>query len=294
MPAQSPAIPGMPSMQKSPVSGGLSSLYANLTRDAMARHVGYNMGSKNSRSGNIDCSGWVTEMNKTALQGLGGQARANMETIVRAGESGGAAGLIKAGEELQKGSIEGAMLDPTSGRVKENMMIGLSIGKHAKGRHKDIGHVVQTFRDPQTGELMVSESTSKSRIGGRRGVITTRYKDWYEKYQNAGLHAVDLDAITGGAFAGGNIKESMAGTQSPDFASAGTPGGGAQIQDSQQSMLAQQASAYYASGGGGGNVNAQTTNVIGAGGGDSEKSKATFITAKDPMSWIILQGNAVH
>ena len=284
---QSPVIPHM---TDGPIQG-LSGLYANLTRDAIGRHVTYGWNSKNSRSGSIDCSGWVTEMNKTALGGLSGQARTNMEAIVRGGQQGGAAGLIQAGESLGFG-IDGGQLDPRLGRVKENMMIGLSVGGHAKGRYKNIGHVVQTYRDPTTGELMVSESTSRSRIGGRSGVITTKYSDWYEKYKSAGLHAVDLNAVTGGAFAGGNIRDAMGGVQMPDMGQAAGPSAGPQIQGSQQAQTQQAAQAYYASGGGG-NVYAPTTNVMG-GGGNADKDGATFLTTKDPMSWIILQGNTVH
>ena len=93
---------------------------------------------------------------------------------------------------------------------------------------------------------------------------------------------------------GGNIQGAMQGVQQPDMGQLGGQTAGPQIQGSPQAQAQQAATAYYESGGGGGgNVYAPTTNVMG-GGGNADKGGATFLTTKDPMSWIILQGNTVH
>jgi len=91
---------------------------------------------------------------------------------------------------------------------------------------------------------------------------------------------------------GGNVRDAMGGVQVPDMGQAAGPSAGPQIQGSPQAQAQQAAQAYYESGGGG-NVYAPTTNVMG-GGGNADKGGATFLTTKDPMSWIILQGNTVH
>lgn len=104
--------------------------------------------------------------------------------------------------------------------------------------------------------------------------------------------AAAAGAPAAGPFAGGNVKDAMGGVQQPGMGGVGGPGAGPQIQGSQQSNLAEQAGAFYASGGGGNmNVNAGgDTNIIGG----AEKGKTSFITTKDPMGWIVLQGNCVH
>lgn len=91
---------------------------------------------------------------------------------------------------------------------------------------------------------------------------------------------------------GGNVRDAMGGVQVPDMGQAAGPSAGPQIQGSPQAQAQQAAQVYYESGGGG-NVYAPTTNVMG-GGGNADKGGATFLTTKDPMSWIILQGNTVH
>ena len=131
-------------MQGGPVRG-LSSIYANLTAGAINRRVGYLMGGKNSSRGRIDCSGWVSEMNRKAMEGMTDPtAKANIKKVLAGGS---AAGLIQAGLGFKGAQVTN--FDPS--QIKENTMIGLAIGKHAKGRFKNIGHVVQTYRDPETG-----------------------------------------------------------------------------------------------------------------------------------------------
>lgn len=181
------------------VDAGMSALTAAATQKAVDDHVSYNMGSKNSASGQIDCSGWVAEVNRQMMNGInqamgqevfGAEAR---KTLAK-GAAGGAAGIIQAVGEKTGKIYNSAELAPEN--VKEGMAIGMSLGKHAKGRFRDIGHIVQTYRDPETGEMMVSESASDGKGGG--GVKKTRYTDWYAKYvgkRGVALHGVDMSAL---------------------------------------------------------------------------------------------------
>ena len=92
---------------------------------------------------------------------------------------------------------------------------------------------------------------------------------------------------------GGNVRDAMGGMQqaAPGMGDAAS---GPQIQGSQQAQLADQASAYYAAGGSGGGGIANQTNIYGGASGNAEKETQPIISIKDPMSWVILQGNTVH
>lgn len=104
----------------------------------------------------------------------------------------GAAGIIRAVSNWNGGQLlTNEQLSPEQAR--EGMVIGLAKAgdKRVSDRFKGIGHIVQTYRDPQTGELMVSESR------GGRGVMNSRYSDWYAKYQKKGyrMYGSDLSSL---------------------------------------------------------------------------------------------------
>lgn len=102
------------------------------------------------------------------------------------------------------------------------------------------------------------------------------------------MWGVDTGALIGGSgFNPGNIKDQMAGAEAAPYGMAGQ-----QVQASQQGMLNEQASAFYASGGGGGNIDASTN--ITAGGGGKQGPQVEMVVNKDPMGWVVLQGNAFH
>ena len=179
-------------------------------------------------------------------------------------------------------------------------------GKHTGGG--EAGHVAVVIKDPQTGAPMIAESTgSSTSIGG--GLKISPLQKWVgyysgkkrvEIYQSpisgkeiSGPMAGGPAGPIGGALAGGNVKDAMGGVEQPGMGGVGGPGAAPQIQGSQQSNLAEAAGAFYANGGAGGtmNINAgSNTNILGG----ADKNKTAFITTKDPMGWIILQGNCVH
>lgn len=165
--------------------------------------VGYKMGSKNLSSGSIDCSGWIENINKTALGALGEQApgvdtKAMGKKIFN---GNGAAGIVKNLEDNGAEVITKENL--TADKLKEGMIIGENNGgSWAKDRHRGIDHVTQVVKDPDTGQLMVSQSQ------GGKGVTLTPADKYLEQKKksskNQGLFAVDptqaYDNMTGGRY----------------------------------------------------------------------------------------------
>ena len=284
-----PPVQGMPP-QQGPAIPGLSGVYAAMTANAMQRGVKYKLGARNSMTGRVDCSGWTIEMQKQVMQGVQDpEARARLGHVLAGGT---AEGIIARGLKFQGG--QSASLDPS--QIKEGTMIGIKARKGGWGsdRAMGIGHIVTTFRDPNTGRMMVSESTSRG-SAGRSGVITTDYEQWYKQHAGRTMWGVDTGALIGGQFDAGNVKAQMeaGGAQQTQYGMGATPQSGPQIQASQQGMVNEQAAAYYAQGGGGGNIDA-STNINGMPGGGGKKPSVEMVLNKDPMGWIVLQGNAVH
>lgn len=170
------------------------------TQDALDRGVGYRMGSKNSQRGEIDCSGWVAEVNRSLMNNVNaamgeqiysGEAR----KVLERGANGGAAGLIQFVSQATGELLGNADLSPD--KIKAGMMIGLDTGDRGweRGRFKGIDHIAQTYVDPQTGKMMVTESTSRTANGGR-GVQSIPYEEFYAKWSNrAKLYGTDVTKL---------------------------------------------------------------------------------------------------
>lgn len=170
------------------------------TQDALDRGVGYRMGSKNSQRGEIDCSGWVAEVNRSLMNNVNaamgeqiysGEAR----KVLERGANGGAAGLIQSVSQATGELLGNADLSPD--KIRAGMMIGLDTGDRGweRGRFKGIDHIAQTYVDPQTGKMMVTESTSRTANGGR-GVQSLPYEEFYAKWSNrAKLYGTDVTKL---------------------------------------------------------------------------------------------------
>lgn len=179
------------------VQAGVSSMTAEATEDAIRRNVKYQMEGKDLSSGAIDCSGWVYEMSSQLMAGMNAAMGEDVfsaearQALKRGAGKEGAAGIVRAVSEQTGQLFTNEQLAPEM--AKEGMVIGLDTGRKGweAGRFKDIDHVVQTYRDPATGELMVSESR------GGRGVMSSRYADWYADQQRRGtrLYGADLVAM---------------------------------------------------------------------------------------------------
>lgn len=179
------------------VQAGVSTMIAEATEDAKSRNVKYQMGGKNSSEGAIDCSGWVQELGNQLMAGMNAAMGEEVfsadarRAFNKGARNEGAAGIVRAVSEQTGQLYTNEQLAPEL--AKEGMVIGLDTGHQGweAGRFKDIDHVVQTYRDPATGELMVSESR------GGKGVMSSRYADWYAQQQARGtkLYGADLTAM---------------------------------------------------------------------------------------------------
>lgn len=165
------------------------------TQDAVDRGVTYGFGGKNSQTGAVDCSGWIAEQNTALMDNINAVVgkdvfSAEARQVLKKGSTGGAAGIIQAVSEATGEQLSNAELTPD--KIREGMMIGMDTGEHGwdAGRYKGIDHIVQTFRDPETGQMMVSESSSK------RGVHATPYEEWYKQWGGkANLYGTDVTRL---------------------------------------------------------------------------------------------------
>lgn len=192
------ALPGTPlsgaAFAKAPsdiLDATSMALQAN-TQDAINRHVKYSFGSKNSRSGGIDCSGWVAENTRAMMEAVNTESgkpiySKQAKQVLNKGAAGGAAGIIQSVSTATGEMLGNSELAPD--KVREGMMIGLDTGYHGwdNGRFNGIDHIVQTYRDQNTGRMMVSESR------GKRGVMVSDYEEWYNQQQRRGTRLYGTD-----------------------------------------------------------------------------------------------------
>lgn len=139
--------------------------------------VTYKMGAKDYSGGVIDCSGWVDQLNKDTIRQIEEQLGPEAAKRARIDASGGAAGIIQSEEKkghLMTTANSWAQLDIN--KLQAGMVIGESRGSHAKGRHKNIGHIVQIIEE--NGVKYVSESTSAKGKDGKSGVRKTELSEY--------------------------------------------------------------------------------------------------------------------
>ena len=209
-----------------------SASLATATQEAVNRGVRYKMGAKNSRSGQIDCSGWVQEASNRFMDSVNASGEQIFsadakKAFNRGAAQEGAAGIIRAVSQYSgQGPLTNEMLSPD--KAREGMVIGVAKAGDSRvaGRYKGIGHIVQTFRDPKTGQLMVSESSSGDITGKHRnGVQATPYEQWYAWNQRKGrkLYGADLMAMADKNKAG-NISPEAIPTAYPQEQASGQMG----------------------------------------------------------------------
>ncbi len=221
------------------VQGVTADLYAQ-TQAAIDRNVGYQMGAKNLASGRIDCSGWVATINQNMISSLQEEADGvdlrEAKKLMSRASGGGAAGIIQTLSQASGELLHGANLDGVED-LREGMAIGIRGGRHARGRFNDIGHIVQVVKDPTTGELMISESSSS---GG--GVKLTKASDWMARQDPSKLYGADtyaaLDSVTNGGFR--NALQSSQGSLAPTLAQSQAEVEQAKVQNQAPVVIAPQ------------------------------------------------------
>ena len=180
------------------------------TQDAIDRGVRYQFGSKNSASGGIDCSGWVTENTRNMMEAVNAESGKPIygkeaQAVLRKGANGGAAGLIQTVSQATGELLSNDALAPD--KVREGMMIGMDTGNKGwdSGRFGGIDHIVQTYRDAETGRMMVSESSS------RKGVTVTDYEEWYKKWNGrANLYGTDVTKLADASLIPAQVETAVA------------------------------------------------------------------------------------
>lgn len=180
------------------------------TQDAIDRGVRYSFGSKNSASGGIDCSGWVTENTRNMMEAVNAESGKPIygkeaQAVLRQGANGGAAGLIQTVSQATGELLSNDALAPD--KVREGMMIGMDTGNKGwdRGRFGGIDHIVQTYRDAETGRMMVSESSS------RKGVTVTDYEEWYKNWNGrAKLYGTDVTKLADASLIPAQVETTVA------------------------------------------------------------------------------------
>ena len=150
--------------------------------------VAYGFGQKDPDQGKVDCSGWVVKAENATLDEINrkaGHEVFNRRDYLKTQEDC-AADIIRKVEKHSGVMLEGRAV--TKDALKEGMVIGECNGaKFAKGRYHDIDHITMVVRDPKSGELMISQSSS------RQGVHLTPVDDYlkYKQSHGVALYATD-------------------------------------------------------------------------------------------------------
>lgn len=207
-----------------PVVAGANDVLWRLTREAAGR-VRYLLGNKDSRTGAIDCSGWVGEITSKAFDDVNRRAGEVVfdrdDYRVFATHSDG----IVCGVEARTGTIYiGPQVTQTV--LHAGMLIGVDFGQtsfeaNQPPRHYGIDHIVQVVGDPSGQTLYITQSSSS---GG--GVNTKPLAEWLAGVEKQGLlaakrvFAVDPFAMadTNTAFMSGHAPASVppTGAVAPD------------------------------------------------------------------------------
>lgn len=154
-------------------------------------HVKYGFGDKDPDSGRVDCSGWVVALQNATMDEINSKAgRTVFDRSDRFSPGYDSAAAILQKSEARSGMLlEGAAITPDV--LREGMVIGEDNGQKSwdRGRFKGIDHVVMVVRDPESGELMVSQSR------GGEGVELSRLDDYLEAKQARGVKLFASDPL---------------------------------------------------------------------------------------------------
>lgn len=160
--------------------------------------VQYGFGSKNPEKGKVDCSGWVIYLQNSDMKHVNEFVGKEIFTKKDYFNSSiDAASEIIRKSELRSGLLFSGKLSSdntiTKDMLKEGMIIGEDNGdkKWDRGRHKGIDHIVQVVKNPDTGELMISQS----RAGYNGGVTLTSVENYLEGKRKKGTSLYLTDPI---------------------------------------------------------------------------------------------------
>jgi hypothetical protein len=186
---------GTPTVDKAAVTEGVGNLYQQ-TQDAINKGIKYGFGSKDLKTGAIDCSGWIANINTNMMNSINKEAGKEIYgKEAKKAFQGSAADIIKNVSAAGGGMLEGSK--DIRKNLKEGMLIGEDNGAKGwdAGRYKGIDHITQTVKDPKTGKLMISESQ------GGKGVTMTDPEEYFKRKEAKGvkLFGTDMTAMAKGA-----------------------------------------------------------------------------------------------
>ncbi|WP_434777141.1 peptidoglycan-binding domain-containing protein [Neisseria sp. Ec49-e6-T10] len=153
--------------------------------------VTYKMGGKDPAKGSIDCSGWVTYLQNNSMDDinklLGQEVFTQKDRFNPIME--GASETIKRASEQSGILIEGKQI--TRDILKEGMVIGEDNGDKGfdRGRFRGIDHITMVVRDPKSGDLMISQSSSG------KGVHLKSVDDYLSQKQKGGTKLFLTDPL---------------------------------------------------------------------------------------------------
>ncbi|AWV06055.1 peptidoglycan-binding protein [Marilutibacter maris] len=154
-------------------------------------HVQYGFGDKNPDSGRVDCSGWVVAMQNATMDEINGQAGREVFSREDRFSPGydSAARIVEKAEERSGILLQGDEVN--LGALREGMVIGEDNGAKGwdAGRFNGIDHIVMVVRDPDTGELMASQSR------GGEGVELSPLDDYLAGKQARGVRLFASDPL---------------------------------------------------------------------------------------------------
>lgn len=206
--------------QTSPVAArvSLDEAYAQTIR---YDHVRYGMGDKNVETGTVDCSGWVVRLQNATMAEINREAgRPVFAPADRFDRNYDAAATI-----VQKASRRsGVMLEGSAvsaANLREGMVIGEDNGPQfdAKGRQWDSGryrgidHITMVVRDPNSGNLMISQSR------GGEGVEMIPLDRYLQSKQSRGVELYATDPLAKAR----DLIHSEGRSQSPHMAASPAP-----------------------------------------------------------------------
>jgi hypothetical protein len=186
---------GTPTVDPAAVTQGVGNLYQQ-TQEAINKGIKYGFGSKDLKTGAIDCSGWIANINTNMMNSINKEAGKEIYgKEAKKAFQGSAADIIKNVSAAGGGMLEGSAA--IRSQLKEGMLIGEDNGFKGwdAGRHKGIDHITQTVKDPKTGKLMISESQ------GGKGVTMTDPEEYFKRKEAKGvkLFGTDMTAMAKGA-----------------------------------------------------------------------------------------------
>lgn len=143
-------------------------------------HIKYKFGNKSTKSGGIDCSGWIAENTLNVLKGTPQYNK--VKSLIN---------TAAAYQISQIGAITGITPDSAikQGKVEPGMIIGIRKPQppaFAQQRPRQISHIVQVVT--VDGQLMISESTTAR---GNNGVSLTPLGAWLRAMRRNTLYGVN-------------------------------------------------------------------------------------------------------